>query len=154
MVKLDKFDKNLLSILQKNGKASAKELAEQTNLSVSPCWRRIKRLEDEGVIKSYVAVLDRRSLGLNTQAYVHISLIDHTGQTIEKFNQLVQSEDRITDCSTITGESDYVLKVVARDPEDLESFIMGRILQSGLVRSSMTNFILRNTKSGSALPLD
>lgn len=154
MIELDKYDKNLLSILQKDGKASTKELAEQTNLSVSPCWRRIKRLEDDGVIEKYVAVLNRKSLGFYAQAYLHISLIDHKSETIEKFDQLVRSEERIIDCSSVTGENDYVLKVVARDPEDLEQFIMVEILRSGLVGTSTTTFILRNTKSGSALPLD
>jgi Lrp/AsnC family leucine-responsive transcriptional regulator len=151
---IDSFDKQLLTLLQRNAKASTKELADMANLSVSPCWRRIKRLEEIGVIEKYAVLLNPKQLGLNAMAYVHVSLMDHTKDTIDKFDCLVQSLDQVIDCCSITGESDYVLKVVARDPEDLESFIMKQILGPGLVRSSMTNFVLRSTKSNSALPVN
>jgi DNA-binding Lrp family transcriptional regulator len=151
---LDKFDKQLLSELQRDGKASARDLAEKTNLSVSPCWRRIRRLEESGVIEKYVAILNRKQLGLNAMAYLHVSLMDHTTQTIEKFDRLVQSEDQVIECSSITGENDFVLTLVAKDPEDLEAFIMHKILAPGIVRSSLTNFVLRNTKSNTFLPVE
>jgi len=151
---IDSTDRKLLEHLQKDGRISTKDLAEASNMSVSPCWRRVKRLEETGIIEKYVAVLNRKQLGLNAMAYVHVSLVDHTRDTIEAFDRLVQSDDQVIECSSITGESDYVLKVVARDPEELETFIMKRLLGPGLVRASMTNFILRNTKSGLALPLE
>ncbi|WP_298259930.1 Lrp/AsnC family transcriptional regulator [uncultured Litoreibacter sp.] len=150
---IDDVDKKLLSLLQKDARLSTKELAAAVNMSISPCWRRIKRMEEAGLIKDYVAVLDRKQLGLQAMAYVHVSLMDHTVASMEAFNRLVQSDDEITECSAITGDNDYVLKIVATDPEDLERYLMQRILGSGLVRSSNTNFVLRSTKSGAALPL-
>ncbi len=153
MYKMDEFDKALLTLLQADGKASTQSLAEKTNLSVSPCWRRIRRLETDGVIEKYTAVLNPKILGLNALAYVHVSLIDHSEQTISRFDRFVQSSDWIIECSSITGENDYVLKVIAKDPEALEFFIMKRILALGLVRSSMTNFVLRRTKRSTSLPV-
>lgn len=150
---LDNIDKTILSMLQKDARLSTKDLAAAVNMSVSPCWRRIKRMEEAGLIKDYVAVLDRKQLGLRAMAYVHVSLMDHTPASMEAFNRLVQTDDEITECSAITGDNDYVLKIVATDPEDLERYLMQRILGSGLVRSSNTNFVLRSTKSGGALPL-
>ncbi len=151
---IDSFDKAVLSVLQKDGKISTQDLAAETNLSTSPCWRRVKRLEQAGVIEKYVAVLDPKKLGLHAFAYVHISLVDHTEETIRKFDTFVQSDNQVIECCSITGESDYVLKVVASDPENLEEFIMKRILGLGIVRSSMTNFVLRRTKTRGAMPLD
>lgn len=153
MTDIDAIDQSLLSVLQENGKSSTQELATHSNLSLSPCWRRVKRLENSGVIEKYVAVLNPKSLGLNAIAYVHISLMDHTEKTIRQFDDFVQGCDQVIECCSITGDSDYVMKVVARDPEGLESFIMKRILAMGIVRSSMTNFVLRRTKSSTVLPL-
>ncbi|WP_394199019.1 Lrp/AsnC family transcriptional regulator [Litoreibacter albidus] len=150
---IDETDKKILRLLQKDARLSTKDVASAVNMSISPCWRRIKRLEDAGLIEDYVAVLDRKKLGLGALAYVHVSLLDHTTASIEAFDRLVQSDDEITECSAITGDSDYVLKIVAQDPEDLERYLMQRLLGSGLVRSSNTNFVLRNTKSRGALPV-
>ncbi len=151
---LDAADKKLLALLQRDGRISTKDLATEANMSVSPCWRRVRRLEEAGVIDKYVAVLNRKQLGFNAMAYVHVSLVDHTPETIDAFDELVQTDDQVIECSSITGESDYVLKVVAHDPEGLETFIMKRLLAPGLVRASVTNFVLRNMKSGPALPLE
>ena len=150
-MELDDYDKQLLRLLQNDGKMSAKDLAAAVNLSLSPCWRRIRRLEKGGAIKGYTALLDRKQLGFHAQAYLHISLVDHSIETIASFDQLVQFEDRIIECASITGEDDYIIKVVARDPEDLERFIMERILRGGMVRSSKTNFVLSNKKTGAKL---
>lgn len=150
---IDEADKKILRLLQKDARLSTKDVASAVNMSISPCWRRIKRLEDAGMIEDYVAVLDRKKLGLGALAYVHVSLLDHTTASIEAFDRLVQSDDEITECSAITGDSDYVLKIVAQDPEDLERYLTQRLLGSGLVRSSNTNFVLRNTKSRGALPV-
>jgi len=151
---LDRNDRKILALLQANGKIGARELAENLNLSASPCWRRVKRLEELGVIDRYVAVLDPKPLGLHAVAYVHVSLIDHTERTIDAFDRFVQEHEQVVECSSITGDSDYVLKVVAADAEGLESFLMKRLLALGLVRSSTTNFVLRRTKASTALPLD
>jgi len=152
-MELEEKDREILRVLQKDGKISLQALSEAVNLSTSPCWRRVKRLEESGVIDRYAAILNPRKLGLHAQAYMHVSLMDHTEATVEAFDRFVQNEAQITECCTITGSNDYLLKVVAEGPEALEAFIMKRVLRLGIVRSSHTNFVLRRTKSSSALPV-
>ena len=113
----------------------------------------MNKLEKTGVISGYVALLDARKLGLATRAYVHISLLDHTEDTIRKFDNFVQHEPQIVECCSITGADDYLLKVNAQDPESLEEFIMKKILRLGAVRSSTTHFVLSQKKYSTALPL-
>ena len=154
MSELDSNDLKILALLQQNGTLGARELAEHINLSPSPCWRRVKRLEDAGVIDRYVAVLNAAPLGLSATAYVHVSLVDHSEATITSFDQFVQEQEQVIECSSITGDSDYVLKVVAPDAEGLENFMMKRLLALGVVRASRTNFVLRQAKNSTALPLE
>jgi len=151
---LDELDKHLLQLLQRNAKISTQDLADQVNLSVSPCWRRVRKLEDAGIIERYVTLLDRRKLGLNTLAFVHVSLIEHTEAAIKTFDDFVEQEDQIIECCSITGSDDYLLKVVAEDPEGLETFIMKKVLRLGIVRSSTTHFVLRQKKYRTELPLE
>ena len=153
MPNLDELDKHLLQLPQRDAKISTQELADQVHLSVSPCWRRVRKLEDAGIIESYVTMLNRRKLGLNTLAFVHVSLIEHTEQAIRIFDDFVEQEDQIIECCSITGADDYLLKVVAEDPEGLETFIMKKVLRLGIVRSSTTHFVLRQKKYRTELPL-
>lgn len=150
---LDSQDRKILEILQKDGKISMQNLAEQAQMSASPCWRRVQKLEKNGPIEGYVALLNPRQLGLHALAYIHVSLLDHSEDSINNFNRFVQEEAQIVECSSITGADDYLLKVVARDPEGLEQFIMKRILGQGVVRASTTHFVLRQTKYSTALPV-
>ena len=150
----DEVDKRLLRLLQRDARLSTQELADQAGLSASPAWRRVRRLEQEGLIRTQVAMLDPKKLGLHAVAYVHVSLLDHAEATIGRFDAFVQAEDQVVECASITGSNDYVVKVYARDPEHLEFFIMRKLLALGLVRSSTTNFVLRQTKYTTELPLD
>ncbi len=154
MPELDDFDKRLLRLLQHDARLTTQELADRAGLSVSPAWRRIRRLEQEGIIRGQVAMLDPRKLGLHAVAYVHVSLLDHAEATIARFDQFVQEQDQVVECASITGSNDYVIRVVAKDPEDLEFFIMRKLLALGVVRSSATNFVLRQTKYTTALPIE
>ncbi len=153
MPKIDDFDIQLLQMLQANSKVSSQELADGVNLSASPAWRRVRRLEESGVIEKYVTILNRQQLGLNTMAYVHVSLIEHTESAIKIFDNFVDSQEQVIECCSVTGADDYLLKVVAKDPEDLESFIMQKMLRLGIVRSSTTHFVLRQKKYSTALPV-
>lgn len=150
----DDFDKRLLRLLQHDARLSTQELADRVGLSASPAWRRVRRLEQDGVIRGQVALLDPRKLGLHAVAYVHVSLLDHAEATIARFDQFVQAQDQVVECASITGSNDYVLRVVAKDPEGLEFFIMRKLLALGVVRSSTTNFVLRQTKFTTELPID
>ena len=113
----------------------------------------MKKLEDTGVINGYAAMLDPKALGVTAMAYVHIALLDHRQQTIETLDNFVEAQEQIIECSSITGSNDYLLKIVERDTESLEKFIMQQLLRLGIVRSSTTNLILRQKKYTTALPL-
>lgn len=151
---LTESDRRLLGALQRNARASTQELAELSGLSASPAWRRIKRLEDLGIITSHVALLDRQRLGLSVMAYILVSLTEHTEGALAKFDSFVQGQPQILECARVTGGFDYLLKVVCRDPEGLEDFLMHHLLSLGVVRTASTSFVLRQTKSTTELPLD
>ena len=153
MVEIDHHDRNILRVLQTDGKIGNQELAEKVNLSNSPCWRRVKKLEEAKVIDGYVAMLNPKRLDLSAMAYVHIALLDHTQQTIEMLDDFVALQEQIVECSSITGPNDYVLKIIEKDTESLERFIMQKLLRLGIVRASTTNLILRQKKYTTALPL-
>lgn len=153
MSNLDGFDRSILRVLQTDGKIGNQDLAEKVSLSSSPCWRRVKKLEDSGVIDRYVAMLNPKALGLTAMAYVHIALLDHRQETIETLDNFVATQDQIIECSSITGSNDYLLKIIEADNESLEKFIMQRLLRLGIVRSSTTNLILRQQKYTTAFPL-
>ena len=153
MEKLDNFDRSILRVLQADGKIGNQELAEKVNLSNSPCWRRVRKLEDAKVINGYVAMLNPKQLDLTAMAYVHIALLDHTEQTIEMLDDFVALQEQIIECCSITGPNDYVLKIIEKDTESLERFIMQKLLRLGIVRASTTNLILRQKKYTTALPL-
>lgn len=153
MTDLDEFDRAILEVLQHEGKISAQELAQRTHLSASPSWRRVRRLEKEGVIERYAAILDPGKLGFSLIAYVHVSLADHTEESVEAFDRFVQEQARIVECASVTGEDDFLLKVLSRDTAHLEDFIMHRILRLGIVRSSKTFISLRQTKYTTRVPL-
>ena len=141
-------------MLQRDGRASTQTLSDAVGLSLSPCWRRVKRLEDEGYITGYTAVLDGKKLGLNALAHVQVSLIDYDTASIEKFQNFIERNDQVLECASITGDFDYILKVAAADPESLEHFIMHNLLGLNVVRATTTIFILRQMKVSGALPID
>ena len=153
MTNLDNYDRSILRVLQADGKIGNQDLAEKVNLSSSPCWRRVKKLEDSGIIDGYVAMLNPKSLELKAMAYVHIALLDHRQETIETLDNFVATQEQIVECSSITGSNDYVLKIIEKDTESLEQFIMQKLLRLGIVRASTTNLILRQKKYTTSLPL-
>lgn len=151
--RFDDADRRILRALQRDATLSMQALADQVGMSPSPCWRRVKALRDLGVIRAEVALVDRRKMGITALAYVHLSLLDHTEATIQRLDEFVQRHEQVVECATITGADDYVIKVMARDPEDLERFIMKDLLALGVVRSSTTHFVLRQTKYSTAVPV-
>lgn len=105
------------------------------------------------MIARYVAILNPAALGLGAMAWVQVSLTDHGAASIAAFDAFVAGEDRVVECASITGANDYMLKVVAHDPEELEQFLMAGLLRLGIVRGTMTHFVLRQKKYVTALPL-
>ncbi|RPE67405.1 AsnC family transcriptional regulator [Pacificibacter maritimus] len=151
---IDEFEKRILKMLQQNGRASTQELSNAVGLSSSPCWRRVKRLEDDGFITRYAAILDGKKLGLHAFAHVQISLIDHSEASLNTFHNFVENSEQVLECASITGDFDFMLKIAAANPEALEHFIMQKILRLGVVRTMTTNFILRQIKVAGALPIE
>jgi DNA-binding Lrp family transcriptional regulator len=154
MAKLDKYDKVILSVLQQQGRITNQNLAEQANLSTAPCWRRVDKLESQGVIKRYVALVNREKLGLSVMVYIHISLNDHHSDTLRVFDRFVEQSDSILECYSVSGEYDYLIRVVANDVKALEFFLMEKLLKLEAVRSANTSFVLKQKKYTTALPIE
>lgn len=153
MPDIDDADRRLLHVLQRDASLSTQDLAERAGLSASPAWRRVRRLTESGVIERQVALVAPAAVGLQAMAYVQVSLLDHTEESLALFDRFVQTEEQVIECATITGVSDYLLKIVAADAEGLERFLMRRLLATGVVRGTVTNFVLRQTKYTTAMPL-
>lgn len=151
---LDPYEKLILKELQRDGRASTQALSDAVGLSPSPCWRRVKRLEEDGYITRYAAIVDGKKLGLRALAHIQVSLVDHDASSIDKFQTFVDNNEQVLECSSITGDFDYILKVAATDPESLEQFIMQSLLRLKVVRTTATTFILRQMKVSGALPVD
>ena len=117
---MDRIDARILDILQRNGRASAAEIGEQVGLSVSAAHRRVKLLEETGMIEHYAAVLNRRALGYTTDFYVEIALESQSEETLEAFEAAVRRSPEILECHLLTGAFDYLLHVATRGPEDYE----------------------------------
>lgn len=152
-IELDEADRRLLRLLQRDARRSTQELAEGAGMSASPAWRRVKRLEEAGVIIGHVALLDQRILGLRASAYIQVTLTEHTAATVARFDSFVQGQERVLECARITGNADYLIRVVAKDAEDLEDFLMHALLATGIVRATTTSFVLRQIKATTELPL-
>lgn len=153
MTILDKFDKAILSVMQREGRVTNQRLAGKVNLSAAPCWRRVDKLETQGVIDRYVALVDRASVGLSVMVYIHISLNDHHSETVDVFHRFVEQSDSILECYSVSGEYDYLIRVVAADVNAFESFLMEKLLKLEAVRSANTSFVLKQQKYTTALPI-
>ncbi|NVK43740.1 MAG: Lrp/AsnC family transcriptional regulator [Oceanospirillaceae bacterium] len=152
-LRLDKTDRRLLRELQRHGRISNQELAERLNLSPAPCWRRLKKLEDSGVIDRYVALLDRSKIGVRTMAFIQLSLLDHSDDNIAAIDAFVEESPEVVECYAITGTEDYLLRVVAEDVEALERFMMQKLLKLKGVKSTNSSLVLRQKKYTTELPI-
>lgn len=145
MHNLDKFDLAILDELQRHGRLTNQELAERIGLSPSPCLRRVKALEDAGIITGYQALVDREKLGLSLMALIHISLDKHTPERFEHFENHVKVLPEVLECLLITGHSaDYQLKVVVKDMNAYQELLLHRITRIQGVTGVHSSFILRN----------
>ena len=153
MPSLDDTDYKILKVLQRDASLNIQELADQVHLSKTPCWRRLKKLEESGIIQKQVAILDHKLLGLGMHAYVQVTMMNHELPTLNRFLQFVENCPFILECNAIAGNFDYVLKVMAKDTEQLEDFLMRQLLSLGVIQSTNTNFILRQKKNTTELPL-
>ena len=149
---IEKQDERLLAKLQKDGRATNQQLAEDVGMSASACWRRVRALEDSGVIESYAALVDREKAGFATSAILHVSLERHDAKFVEEFVSRVQARPEVLECFATTGDADYHLRVVVRDMAAYNRFLDEFIFRLPGIRNVRTNVILREIKTTVALP--
>ena len=154
-MKLDRIDRKILAAMQRNGRISNLELAELVGLSPTPCSRRVKRLEESGLISAHVTLLDQSMLGLKLTAYIGISMDRHTPDRFESFEARVQEFPEVIECSVVTGQSaDYLLKAVVPDMAYYERFLLGKLTRIEGVTGVHSSFELRRVVQRTELPLD
>ncbi len=154
-MQLDRHDRQMLDVLQQDGRISNQDLAERIGLSASSCLRRLRTLEDSGLIIGYRALLDARALGLTLMALVHISMDRHTPERFANFEGTVAALPEVLECLLITGQSaDYQLKVVVRDMDAYQELLLNKITRIEGVTGVHSSFVLRRVVSKTSLPLD
>ena len=155
IVKLDRIDKQILQLMQANARMSNLELADSVGLSPTPCSRRVKRLEESGIIDKHVTLLKPSALGLNLTAMIGISMDRHTPERFENFQTSVSLLPEVLECLIVTGQSaDFLLKVIVRDMQHYEQFLLGHITKLEGVTGVHSSFVLREVIKKTALPLD
>ncbi|MGA7780306.1 MAG: Lrp/AsnC family transcriptional regulator [Paraburkholderia sp.] len=168
-IEMDVIDRRILAILQENGRLSNQEIAERVNLSPSPCLRRIRRLEESGVIRGYVALLDAQRLGLDLLAYVNVRLEKRGGPTLgphgestparagathaELFRAAVQAWPEVVACHAMTGDMDFLLRVQVEDMGHFSRFVQDQLLHHPSVIDVKSSFSLDTIKETTALPI-
>src|SRR5271154_4133173 len=150
---LDSVDAKILDLIQHDAGLSVAEIAERVGLSSSPCWRRIKRLEDAGVIQRRVTILDREKLGLGFEVYCTVKLSLPTKDNLEAFELSVQRWPEVVQCATVTGAADYELRIVTRDMHAFDDFLREKILSLGLVSNIESRIVVRAVKNTTTVPL-
>ena len=157
METLDKIDRLILRSLQADGRATYDQISEQVSLSPSAVLRRVKRLEDTGVIDRYVALVKPEALGLGLTAYLNVRLEKHTEShkrnPMDVFRASVQTWPEVVECASLTGEMDYLLRVVVQDMAAYSRFIMNTLLKHPSVEDCKTSFVLDHVKATTALPV-
>jgi Lrp/AsnC family leucine-responsive transcriptional regulator len=154
-MKLDRTDRRILQAMQANARISNLELADAVGLSPTPCSRRVKRLEESGLIRAHVTLLSQRMLGLKLTAYIGISMDRHTPDRFEAFEAEVAQYPEVMECSVVTGQaSDYLLKAVVPDMEYYERFLLGKLTRIAGVTGVHSSFELRRVIHRTALPLE
>ncbi len=154
-MKLDRYDRLILHIMQKEGRVSNQDLAEKIGLSQSPCLRRVRTLEENGLIIGYRAIVDAKKLGLTMMALVHISLDKHSPERFQHFESEVNNMPQILECLLITGQdADYQLKVIVRDMEAYQQLLLGKITRIDGVTGVHSSFVMREVVSRTILAVD
>jgi len=154
MEALDDYDHSILNALQQDGRIANAELARRLNLSPPAIHARLRRLEEVGLILRYAAVLDREKLGFDLLCFVNISLHRHTREHVDHFRQRIQQIPQVLECHHVTGEYDYLLKVVVRNRKELEHLLMEELTPIPGVAHIHTSLVLNEVKAATALPLD
>ena len=150
---LDRGDLRILELVQEHGHLSAAEVAERLRMTASTCWRRLSRLEQTGVIKKRVALLDREKVGLSVMVFSHVKLSGHGRDALLRFEQAVREHPEILECYTLMGETDFLLRIACRDIKAYEAFFLDHLSRFPGVQSVNSSIALAVIKETTALPL-
>ena len=142
-MKIDKTDESILKILQNDSRTTNQQLSEKIGMSASPCWRRVKRLEDEKVIRGYGVLLDRRKLGLGVMVFIRVSIDRHSEAEALKFEEEVMQLDDVVACYSIGGDADFLLQVVSYDLDTYAEFSMSIIRRLPGIKEMQSMFTLK-----------
>lgn len=150
-MQLEERDWKILALLQHDARLSNQDLAEQVGMSASSCWRRVRMLEEAGIIRRYTAELDARRAGFGFHAIVHVQLARHARETVEQFVAEVMRHDEVQDCFATSGAADYHLRVLCRDLDAYNDFMERFLFRLEGITNVQTNLVLRHIKSQSRL---
>jgi Lrp/AsnC family transcriptional regulator len=150
---MDKLDRKILELLQKDGTLTAADIADRVGLSKAPCWRRIKRLEEEGVIKATVALLDARAVNVGTTVFVTIKTANHSAAWFDKFVKAVRDIPEVTEIYRMSGDLDYLMRIVVPDI-DAYDVVYKRLINAVELLDVSASFTLETIKHTTALPLN
>jgi len=151
--RIDRLDRRILDLLQREGALPVAEVAARTGLSTTTCWRRIQQLEQSGVIRGRVAVLDRAALGLDVTIFAHVKLSSQGRDAIAAFSEAIRDRPEVPDCYTTMGEWDFMLRVVTRDIKAYEAFYLDHLSKLPNVQSINSSVTVTVIKETTALPL-
>lgn len=149
---IEKQDEHILAQLQKEGRTTNQQLAEDVGMSTSACWRRVRALEETGVIVGYAALVDREKAGFATSAILHVSLERHDAKFVDEFVSRVTARAEVMECFATTGDADYHLRVVVRDMHAYNQFLDEFMFRLPGIRYVRTNVVLKEIKTSVALP--
>ena len=150
---LDSLDRQLLAHLQQDGRLSTAELARRLELSGPGLQKRMRKLEEQGVIRGYATVIDREAVGLDLLCFIHVTLAHHRPNSVKRFPEKIKNMPEVLECHFLTGEFDYLLKVVVANHDHLEKFLFGKLMKAGGIDRTRTSIVVKEVKSSTALPL-
>ena len=153
-MELDRYDQAILQALQKDGRISNQDLADRIGLSPSPCLRRVRALEDAGIVSGYRAFLDAKALGYSLMALIYISMDTHTPERFDNFEQKIRDIPEVLECLMITGQNaDYQIKLVVKDMDAFQALLLNRITRIQGVTGGQSSFVLRKVVDTTVLPV-
>jgi len=150
---IDDADRKILAALQRQCRLSAQELADATGISSATCWRRVKSLEDAGIIKAYRAILDREKIGLAVTAFVHVTIERQYANVVAAIEKKIRARPEVLECYATTGDADFTLRVIAKDIADYDRFLQTFLLELPEVGQIRSSIALREIKETTELPL-
>jgi Lrp/AsnC family transcriptional regulator, leucine-responsive regulatory protein len=153
MEKLDSIDKRILNILQEDGRSNTKEIADTVGLSLTPTYERIKRLEKNGIIDKYVALVDKKVLGISFTAFCSVRLQLHSKTLIQKFEVDIKKLDEVMECYHMAGNFDYLLKIEATDMKHYQEFISNKLAGLNNISNVQSSFVMTEIKHETAFKL-